>query len=364
MNTIIKNIFCCPSCESHIELDIAEDNFCKTCNLTFNTSNEIVDFRNYENDQTEDFSINHDIYLSKILSNHYFKFKNFNGLHKLYENLSFEKISNFTDFQIKNAVDDALKSDVPLSRSQSIHGYDIIKKINLYENDFKLENHKKSICLENGCGLGFFIEGLSKNFETLLVVDFSMCYLLLAKKICDEKNITNTFLFCGSVENLPIKKNSISLVHSNNVIEHVTNQNKMVKEIYRVLSNDGLLFLLSPNKNSAYFEPHFKVPFYGFIPFKIRHWLIKKYQNRDCREVVPLSLTEIKKIIKANFNGKFHISFIPSKLRDTSQSGFLRKIVTFVLNRRFAGKIFSVLINKIFLGIMPYHVVLAKKNKR
>ena len=100
---------------------------------------------------------------------------------------------------------------------------------------------------------------------------------------------------CASVERLPIKKDSIDLIHSNNVIEHVTNQKEMVKEINRVLSWKGLLFLLSPNKNSAYFEPHYIIPFYGFLPFKIRHWLILKLQNRDCRDVIPLSLSELKK---------------------------------------------------------------------
>ena len=124
---------------------------------------------------------------------------------------------------------------------------------------------KKDVCLENGAGHGLFVEGFSKNFDTVLVVDFSLSYLILTKKICEEKKISNIFLLCANVEKLPFKNNLIDLVHSNNVIEHVTKQDKMINEINRVLSLEGLLFLLSPNKNSAYFEPHFTLPFYGFL---------------------------------------------------------------------------------------------------
>lgn len=362
LKSIVKNFFCCPKCISQIDIDTEGNYFCKNCTSTYNVFNEIIDFRNIEGDQTKDFSINDDISLSKIMSEQYSKFKYFNGLYKLYVKLSSLNINSIHEKNIEIAVKDSLSNDVPLTKNQSNHGYDIVKKIKLYENEFNFEKHNDKVCLENGCGLGLFVEGLSNNYKTLLVVDFSMCYLLLAKKICEEKNILNTFLFCGSVENLPLKENCVDLIHSNNVIEHVFNQGKMIKEVGRVLSEKGLLFLLSPNKNSAYFEPHFKIPFYGFIPFKVRYWLIKKFQKRDCTEVVPLSLNELKKIIQINFKGKFNISFIPSKLKQTSQSGFIRSLILSILKQKLIGRIFSLFLNKIFLGIMPYHVVLAKKS--
>ena len=188
-----------------------------------------------------------------------------------------------------------------------------------------------------------------------------MSYLTLVKKLCEEKNLLNVFLICANVEKLPIKEKSIDFIHSNNVIEHVTNQDSMISEISRVLSNKGLLFLLSPNKNSAYYEPHFRIPFYGFVPFKLRYWLIYKLQNRDCRDVSLLNFKELKKIFNENFQGKSNITFIPSKLKKTAQPGYIRKIIIFFLSNKLFGSLFSIIINKILIGIMPYHVIIAKK---
>ena len=89
----------------------------------------------------------------------------------------------------------------------------------------------------------------------------------------------------------------------------------MIKEISRVLSNKGLLFLLSPNKNSAYFEPHYGLPFYGFFPLKFRYWYIYKTRKIDCRDVSLLNLKELKNIFYKNFNGDSRVTFLPAKLK-------------------------------------------------
>lgn len=359
-----ENFLVCPQCHSNIFNNLNEYITCKVCNLNYKIFDNIIDFRNIENDTTKAFSIKDDLKVGTILKTNFDKLKTFNGLLKFYENLkNIKNINNIDENQVSSELIKSLNHDLPMSYNQSLHGYDILKKINLFRDEFSLKNFEKKVCLENGCGHGLFIEGLSNTFEKLIVIDFSISYLMLAKKICAEKNITNVVFLCASVERLPIKKDSIDLIHSNNVIEHVTNQKEMVKEINRVLSWKGLLFLLSPNKNSAYFEPHYRIPFYGFLPFKIRHWLILKLQNRDCRDVIPLSLSELKKIIKQNFSGKFYISFLPSKLKETAQKGLLRKLVLFILKSSIFGFLFSLLINKILLVIMPYHIVIAKKKK-
>ena len=359
-----ENLICCPICKSKIQKNHNLNYFCDICKIEFNVYENIIDFRNPISDSTKGFSIRNDLYISKILSLNFSKFKTFNGLLAFYEKLrEFKNIEDINYTKIDQSIKASLAFDIPMSTQQSIHGYDILKKINLYKNEFNYESFDYNVCLENGCGHGLFIEGLSKQFQTLLVIDFSMSYLFLAKKICEERKITNIKFLCASVENLPIKENSIDLIHSNNVIEHVSDQASMIKEINRALSFKGFLFLLSPNKNSAYFEPHYKIPFYGLVPFKIRHWLIFKFQKRDSLDVQPLSLLELKQILKDNFLGRLNITFLPSKLKQTAQTGLLRKIIIYFLNNKLIGSFFSFLLNKILLGIMPYHVVIAKKNE-
>lgn len=84
------------------------------------------------------------------------------------------------------------------------------------------------------------------------------------------------------------KENQFDIVYSNSVIEHLfsfENQKKMAAEVSRVGKN---YFVQTPN---YYFpiEPHWGVPFFQYLPFKLRVYLqenfsighFKKSVNRD-----------------------------------------------------------------------------------
>ena len=358
----MNNYFCCYKCRS--DLVFKDNSFdCIKCNLQYKSNNGIFDLRNIDSQDTKGFSIKKDFVISNIISKYFDNFKYFNGILKFYEKVSSFDDNDLSDNAKLNEITYELqKFDNPQTEDQIIHGHDILNKVNLYREEFNFPDFKKNVCLENGAGHGLFIDGFSKNFEKVIVIDFSLSYLLICKKLCEERKINNVILICASVEDLPIKSNLIDFIHSNNVIEHVTNQNFMIKEISRVLSNKGLLFLLSPNKNSAYFEPHYGLPFYGFFPLKFRYWYIYKTRKIDCRDVSLLNLKELKNIFYKNFDGDSRLTFLPSKLKKTAQTSLIRKIIVFLISNRILGSIFSFLINKLFIGIVPYHVIIAKKN--
>jgi len=362
---ILEDCIKCFECRGTISKSSNQNFICNFCEKEFLNYSGITDFRDIKVDNTKDFSFEKDLEIGKILLKISDKVKTFNGLTFISNKLEpYENPKFITDKELKEIIISSSKFDTPLSNDQTIHGYDILKKVKLYREEFHYDNYPNSICLENGGGSGFFIEGLSKNFKNLVFIDFSITFLALAKKLCEEKNLLNVFLICANVEKLPIKDKSIDFIHSNNVIEHVNHQDRMISEISRTLSNEGLLFLLSPNKNSIYYEPHFQLPLYGFIPFKLRKWLVYKKQNRDCRDVSLLNLKELKKIFKKNFSGKSEITFLPSNLQKTAQKGFLRKIILYLLSNRFLGSFFSYIINRVLISIMPYHVIIAKKNTK
>lgn len=359
----LLKIYQCSNCKSQNLLYLSSLIRCSSCKSEFKIHNGIIDFRNFNNDKTAGFDFNKDYEIAKLLLKIFHLVKYFNGLFFIYEKLNKLTTSNISNLSIETLLLEVKESDSKLSSAQSIHGYDIIKKINLFINDFKLQKYKKEICLENGCGLGFFVEGLSSEFSNVIILDFSLSYLVLAKKICEEKNINNVNYICANTENLPIQNNIIDFVHSNNVIEHVSDQSKMVLEINRSLKNNGFLFLLSPNKNSAYPDPHFRLSFYGFIPFFIRKWIVYKWFKRDCREVSLISLNQLRKIFNLNFEGDYHFAFLPSKLKKTANNSPIRKVITYLLNFPILGSFFAFLINKLLIGIMPHHVVVGNKFK-
>jgi ubiquinone/menaquinone biosynthesis C-methylase UbiE len=174
-----------------------------------------------------------------------------------------------------------------------------------------------NIALENGCGLGLFIDGFATHFKNLVVLDFSLCYLLLAKKIAEERNLNNVTLVCGSVECLPLRADTFDFIHSNNVIEHISNQKALFAEAKRVLKEKGLFLVLSPNRFSAYFEPHFRLPFFGFIPKPIRRKIIQMRQRRSIDEISLLSLSELRALSAGQFGENVTVSFIPRYLNKT-----------------------------------------------
>jgi SAM-dependent methyltransferase len=246
---------------------------------------------------------------------------------------------------------------VHLSFTQLEHGSAILEKIPQY---IKGKNKKMptGIALEDGAGHGLFLNGFSSNFEHVYVLDLSLAYLVLAKKIIEERNLPNVTLICANAERLPFINDSFDFIHSNNVLEHVNDQVALVSEAKRTLKKDGLLFLLSPNRFSFYFEPHFRLPFYGFFPKPIRRLIISKLRNINIDDVNLRSLAELKTIADSVLSDKYFISFIPEKLNRTATGGTGRKLLLLLLNSNIFGFLVNFLINRAFLGVMPYHVII------
>ena len=60
----------------------------------------------------------------------------------------------------------------------------------------------------------------------------------------------------GSVENIPLKNNSVDSTISTQVLEHVKNPQKAVEEFYRVLKSGGYCLVTVPQINELHEEPH------------------------------------------------------------------------------------------------------------
>jgi ubiquinone/menaquinone biosynthesis C-methylase UbiE/uncharacterized protein YbaR (Trm112 family) len=110
----------------------------------------------------------------------------------------------------------------------------------------EVANYKDSVYLEIGCGTFFFGREIAKDCSVVIGVDICESSLEIAKKLLDERNISNYLLLKADILDMPIKNESIDLLYGGGVIEHFPDTQKSVNEIYRVLSPGGVSYNTVP----------------------------------------------------------------------------------------------------------------------
>ncbi|MEX1014506.1 MAG: L-histidine N(alpha)-methyltransferase [Candidatus Paceibacterota bacterium] len=108
--------------------------------------------------------------------------------------------------------------------------------------------------LDLGCGNGESSIQLADEFKCEVVgVDISGVRIKNAKEKLQKSKLSLLVKFLkGTATNLPFENNEFTHVWSQSTIYHVHNKDKALKEIYRVLKNDGIFVfddLLKPKEN-------------------------------------------------------------------------------------------------------------------
>lgn len=134
--------------------------------------------------------------------------------------------------------------------------------------------------LEVGCGSGFVIAHLAKQAG----VDGE------GVDVVDERVVSDGYSFTpvdGTA--LPFADGSFDLVVSNHVVEHVGDreaQQAHLREVARVLTGAGILYLATPNK-WAVREPHYNLPFLSWCPQTIADRYVRVTGRGDWYDVNP-----------------------------------------------------------------------------
>lgn len=140
-----------------------------------------------------------------------------------------------------------LKPDVA-KEYDAYYNTEIGKKVNEIEEKLianLIQDIPKTEMLELGCGTGHWTNIFTQKGFSVSAMDISDEMLKYAK----QKNINAKFLKANS-EDIPFPDNSFSNVSFITMIEFVNDQNKVFKEIYRVLKPGGYLILGCLNKHS------------------------------------------------------------------------------------------------------------------
>jgi SAM-dependent methyltransferase len=102
--------------------------------------------------------------------------------------------------------------------------------------------------LENGCGVGMYVEHLSPFGGTVIGLEYDFERVAEARK--NSPRIIN-----GAGEFLPLPSSTFDLILSHEVIEHVQDDRGAVCEMIRALKPGGRVVLFAPNRGYP-FETH------------------------------------------------------------------------------------------------------------
>ena len=106
--------------------------------------------------------------------------------------------------------------------------------------------------LDVGCGRGFYLKVLSSLHLNLDIygLDFNPEYLKLATETLKEEKAC---LLKGDITNLPFKDNFFDRVIASEILEHIRDDQKAIKEIFRVLKPNGVAVITVPYENYPFF---------------------------------------------------------------------------------------------------------------
>lgn len=99
--------------------------------------------------------------------------------------------------------------------------------------------------LEVGCGIGFFATRLHRAFPTV-GLDISFNALEFAHRYWGIPS-----LVCGAAESLPFGPDDFDIIFALDVLEHLQVPQRFFREAHRVLTQDGLMVVSTPNPESV-----------------------------------------------------------------------------------------------------------------
>ena len=101
--------------------------------------------------------------------------------------------------------------------------------------------------LDIGCGGGLACEFLAKRGAYVSGIDLSLNSIKAAQEHAKKSHLQIDYQ-CGVAENLPYEKNKFDIVVCFDVLEHVEDWQKVIREIYRVLNQNGIFLFDTINK--------------------------------------------------------------------------------------------------------------------
>lgn len=125
--------------------------------------------------------------------------------------------------------------------------------------------------LENGCGIGMYIERLAPHAGLVIGLEYDF-------ERARQAHQRSGHILCSAGEFLPFPESTFDLILSHEVLEHVEDDRAAVEQMLRVLRPGGRMIVFVPNRgypfetHGVYLRGRYRfgnIPLVNYLP---RHW--------------------------------------------------------------------------------------------
>jgi ubiquinone/menaquinone biosynthesis C-methylase UbiE len=165
-----------------------------------------------------------------------------------------------------------------LYQSEYPRGFLIIETLQKYVPEFKVRG---SSVLDVGCGDAGAIIAFAEEGASAAGIELSDTSLQRGRLRADDHGV-KIDLKKGVAEEIPFPDASFDLVMLDNVLEHVTDRPKTLREVRRVLKPGGLLYMVTPKPFSLYSlwnDPHYDLAGLVLMPRRMQIWYFEKIRG-------------------------------------------------------------------------------------
>jgi ubiquinone/menaquinone biosynthesis C-methylase UbiE len=204
--------------------------------------------------------------------------------------------------------------------------------------------------LEVGCFAGEIGLAIAEYFNSYRAIDIDKKAISLAEQKNSHRN-KNIHFEVMNAEMLKFNDNSFDIVICSHVYEHVSNPQKMMDEIYRVLKIGGGCYFAAGNR-LVFMEPHHRLPFLSCLPKRLASGYLKIFKGLSPYYETHLTIFSLRKLVKKYLMIDYTKNVInePDKFHATDmvQQGTIKQRL-------------SLLFIKVFYWFSPTYIWILKK---
>lgn len=183
---------------------------------------------------------------------------------------------------------------IELGISTASSSFIINKRISKISNYI---NFSQSKILDAGCGNGLYTIALAKKARRVYGIDINLCELEKANNLISQSKLTNIKFICMDAQKIAFLNNSFDIILLIESLEHMHDQEKVLKNLYNILKEKGFLILYVPNRlfpieghgaHIGRLKLSFRIPFLPWLPYKISKYFLnaRNYTTNSIRNLL------------------------------------------------------------------------------